>query len=59
MEENDLSALWWERGERPISKPIQKRCLMRRCSTDLMIKLTMQREIAPYKWVHPDDHERR
>jgi hypothetical protein len=24
-----------------------------------MIKLTMQREIAPYKWVHPDDDERR
>jgi hypothetical protein len=59
MEENDLSALWWERSERLISKPIQKRCLLRRCSTDLMIKLTMQREIAPYKWVHPDDHERR
>jgi hypothetical protein len=24
-----------------------------------MIKLTQQREIAPYKWVHPDDDERR
>jgi hypothetical protein len=24
-----------------------------------MIKLTMQREIAPYKWAHPDDDERR
>ena len=24
-----------------------------------MIKLTMQREIASYKWVHPDDDERR
>jgi hypothetical protein len=24
-----------------------------------VIKLTQQREIAPYKWVHPDDDERR
>jgi hypothetical protein len=24
-----------------------------------MIKLTMQREITPYKWVHPDDDDRR
>ena len=24
-----------------------------------MIKLTKEREIAPYKWVHPDDDERR
>ena len=24
-----------------------------------MIKLTQQREIAPYAWVHPDDDERR
>jgi hypothetical protein len=24
-----------------------------------MIKLTQQREMAPYKWVHPDDDERR
>jgi hypothetical protein len=24
-----------------------------------MIKLTQQREIAPYVWVHPDDDERR
>jgi hypothetical protein len=24
-----------------------------------MIKLTQQREIAPYKWAHPDDDERR
>jgi hypothetical protein len=24
-----------------------------------MIKLTQQRQIAPYKWVHPDDDERR
>jgi hypothetical protein len=24
-----------------------------------MVKLTQQREIAPYKWVHPDDDERR
>jgi hypothetical protein len=24
-----------------------------------MIKRTQQREIAPYKWVHPDDDERR
>jgi hypothetical protein len=24
-----------------------------------MIKLTQQREAAPYKWVHPDDDERR
>jgi hypothetical protein len=23
-----------------------------------MIKLTQQREIAPYKWVHPDDERR-
>jgi hypothetical protein len=24
-----------------------------------MVKLTQQREITPYKWVHPDDDERR
>jgi hypothetical protein len=24
-----------------------------------MIKLTQQREITPYKWVHPDEDERR
>jgi hypothetical protein len=24
-----------------------------------MVKLTQQREIAPHKWVHPDDDERR
>jgi hypothetical protein len=24
-----------------------------------MIKLTQQREITSYKWVHPDDDERR
>jgi hypothetical protein len=24
-----------------------------------MNKLTQQREIAPYKWVHPNDDERR
>jgi hypothetical protein len=24
-----------------------------------MIKLTQQREIAPYKWVHPDDDDER
>jgi hypothetical protein len=24
-----------------------------------MIKLTMQREIMPYTWVHPDDDDRR
>jgi hypothetical protein len=24
-----------------------------------VVKLTMQREIAPYKWVHPDEDERR
>jgi hypothetical protein len=24
-----------------------------------MIKLTQQREIAPYAWVHPDDDDRR
>jgi hypothetical protein len=24
-----------------------------------MIKLTKEREIAPYAWVHPDDDDRR
>jgi hypothetical protein len=24
-----------------------------------MIKLTMEREITPYVWVHPDDDDRR
>ena len=24
-----------------------------------MIKLTAEREISPYKWVHPDDDDRR
>jgi hypothetical protein len=24
-----------------------------------MVKLTMQREITPYAWVHPDDDDRR
>jgi hypothetical protein len=24
-----------------------------------MVKLTMEREITPYRWVHPDDDDRR
>jgi hypothetical protein len=24
-----------------------------------MVKLTMEREITPYVWVHPDDDDRR
>jgi hypothetical protein len=35
-------------------------CRTPRCSPPVhMIKLTQQREITPYEWVHPDDDERR
>jgi hypothetical protein len=57
-----------EHARRPRDTPIWKleaalKC--RSCRTPRysprvhMIKLTQQREIAPYKWVHPDDDERR
>ncbi len=53
---------------RPRNTPIWKleaalkcrSCRTRRYSLSVhMIKLTKEREIAPYVWVHPDDDERR
>jgi hypothetical protein len=50
---------------RPRDTPIWKLEAALKCRTPRysppvhMIKLTQQREIAPYKWVHPDDNEGR
>jgi hypothetical protein len=29
------------------------------CAAVHLIRLAMQREITPYKWVHPDEDDRR
>jgi hypothetical protein len=67
-ESQPIAAIPLEHVRRPRDTPIWKleaalkcrSCRTPRYSAGVhMVKLTQQREIARYKWVHPDDDERR